>query len=85
MSSSNSFSSVHSNPSASMPYEIEDELLESDFEVDREGGHIDDDSDMEAYFDEPISNPVPIGTRFLIGWYSVINDCRFISVSSHAM
>ena len=58
MSSSNSFSSVHSNLSASMPYEIEDELLESDFEVDREGGHIDDDSDMEAYFDEPIADEV---------------------------
>ena len=58
MSSSNSFSSVHSNPSASMPYEIEDELLESDFEVDREGGNIDDDSDMEAYFDEPIADEV---------------------------
>jgi hypothetical protein len=41
-----------------MPYEIEDELLESDFEVDHEGGHIDDDSDMEAYFDEPIADEV---------------------------
>ncbi len=30
MSSSSSFSSVHSNPSANMPYEIEEELLESE-------------------------------------------------------
>jgi hypothetical protein len=41
-----------------MPYEIEDELLESDFEVDHEGGHIDYGSDMEAYFDEPIADEV---------------------------
>ena len=50
-----------------MPYEIEDELLESDFEVDREGGHIDDDSHMEAYFDEPISDKV---------WLEVYNRKR---------
>ncbi len=57
MSSSSSFSSVHSNPSANMPYEIEEELLESensDFDADHEGSHVDDDSDIEAYFDQPI-------------------------------
>ena len=61
MSSSSSFLSVRSNPSANMPYEIEEELLESeksDFEVGQEGGHVDDDSDMEAYFDEPIADEV---------------------------
>ena len=61
MSSSSSFSSVRSNPSANMPYEIEEELLESeksDFEVGQEGCHVDDDSDMEAYIDEPIANEV---------------------------
>ncbi len=61
MSSSSSFSSVHSNPSANMPYEIEEELLESeksDFEADQEGSHVHDDSDIEAYFDEPIANEV---------------------------
>ena len=61
MSSSSSFSSVRSNPSANMPYEIEEKLLESeksDFEVGQEGGHVDDDSDMEAYFDEPIADEV---------------------------
>ena len=41
--------------------------------------------DVFAVLPTGYSNPVPIGTRFLIGWYSVINDCRFISVSSHAM
>ena len=58
MSSSSSFSSVRSNPSANMPYEIEEELLESDFEVGQKGGHVDDDSDMEAYFHEPIADEV---------------------------
>ncbi len=61
MSSSSSFSSVRSNPSANMPYEIEEELLESeksDFEADHEGSHVDDDSDIEAYFDEPIADEV---------------------------
>ena len=61
MSCSSSFSSVPSNPSANMPYEIEEEQLESeqsDFEVGQEGGHVDDDSDMEAYFDEPIADEV---------------------------
>jgi hypothetical protein len=44
-----------------MPYEIEEELLESeksDFEADHEGSHVDDDSDIEAYFDEPIADEV---------------------------
>ena len=61
MSSSSSFSSVHSNPSANMPYEIEEELLEiekSDFEADHEVSHVDDDSDIAAYFDEPIADKV---------------------------
>ncbi len=61
MSSSSSFSSVHSNPSANMPYAIEEELLESeksDIEADHEGSDVDDDSDIEAYFDEPIADEV---------------------------
>jgi hypothetical protein len=61
MSSSNSFSSVYSNASASMPYEMEDERQESekcDFEVDSEDSHIDDNTDLEAYFDEPIADDV---------------------------
>ena len=60
MSSSSSFSSARSNLSANMAYEIEEELLESeksDFEAGQ-GGHVDDDSDMEAYFDEPIADEV---------------------------
>ena len=61
MSSSNSFSSVYSIASASMRYEMEDERQESekcDFEVDREDSHIDDNTDLEAYFDEPIAEDV---------------------------
>lgn len=57
MSSSSSFSSARSNISANMAYEIEEELLESE-KSDFEAGHIDDDSDMEAYFDEPIADEV---------------------------
>ena len=52
MCSSSSFSSVRSS-SADKEYEIEEELLESeksDFEARHEGGHVDDDSDVEAYF-----------------------------------
>lgn len=61
MSSSNSFSSVYGNASASMSYEMEDERQESeksDFELDREDSHIDDNTDLEAYFDEPIADDV---------------------------
>ena len=65
MSSSNSFSSVHSNGSASTPYEMEDERQESekcdvevDRTVDRKDGHIEENTDLEAYFDEPIANEV---------------------------
>ena len=61
MSSSQSHSSVYSDVSSSMPYEVEDELKESEkssIVADREYGNIDDDgdSDMEAYFDEPIAD-----------------------------
>ena len=63
MSSSNSFSSVCSNVSASMPYEMEDERQESekcDFEIGLEDldedSHIDENTDLEAYFDEPIAD-----------------------------
>ena len=61
MSCLSSFSSVRSNPLANMPYKIEEEPLESeksDFEVGQEGGHVDDDSNMEAYFDNPIADKV---------------------------
>ena len=61
MSSSSSFSSVRSSSSANKRYEIEEELLESeksDLDVQHEDGHVDDDSDIEAYFDEPIADEV---------------------------
>ena len=61
MSSSSSLSSVRSSSSADKEYEIEEELLESeksDFEAHHEGGHVDDDSNVEAYFDEPIADEV---------------------------
>ena len=61
MSSSSSFSSVRSSSSANKYYEIEEELLESeksDLDVQHEDGHVDDDSDIEAYFDEPIADEV---------------------------
>ena len=60
MCSSSSFSSVCSSSSADKEYEIEEELLEgkkSDFKAHHEGGHVDDDSDVEAYF-EPIADEV---------------------------
>ena len=57
MSSSSSFSSVRSSSSANKRYEIEEEL-ESDLDVQHEDGHVDDDSDIEAYFDEPIADEV---------------------------
>ena len=61
MSSSSSFSSVRSSSSANKHFEIEEELLESeksDLDVQHEDGHVDDDSDIEAYFDEPIADEV---------------------------
>ena len=61
MSSSSSFLSVRSSSSANKCYEIEEELLESeksDLDVQHEDGHVDDDSDIEAYFDEPIADKV---------------------------
>ena len=76
MSSSSSFSSVRSNPSANMPYEIE-ELLESeksDFEVGQEGGHVDDDSDMKAYAPS---------TRIRIRLYPQTFCCGFKSLRVH--
>ena len=60
MSSSSSFSSVPRG-SANKHYEIEEELLESeksDLDVQHEDGHVDDDSDIEAYIDEPIADEV---------------------------
>ena len=61
MCSSSSFSSVRSSSTANREYEIEEELLESeksDFEAHHEGDHVDDDSDIEAYLDEPIADEV---------------------------
>lgn len=61
MSSSNSSSSVYSNASASIVYEIEDEHWESekcDFEVDHEDSHIGENTDLEAYFDKLIADNV---------------------------
>ena len=61
MSSSSPFSSVRSSSSANKHYEIEEELLESeksDLDVQHEDGHVDDDSDIEGYFDEPIADEV---------------------------
>ena len=61
MCSSSSFSSVRTSSSANKEYEIEEELLESeksDFKAHHEGGHADDDSDIEAYLDEPIADEV---------------------------
>ena len=61
MSNSSSFLSVRSSSSANKDYEIEEEMLESeksDLEVQHEDGHVDDDSDSEAYFDEPIADKV---------------------------
>ena len=57
MSSFSSFSSVRSSSSANKRYEIEEEL-ESDLDVQHEDGHVDEDSNIEAYFDEPIADEV---------------------------
>ena len=53
MSSSNSHSRIFSNSSISIPCEIEDEFVETEFEVCH-GGHV--DLDEEAYLDEPIAD-----------------------------
>ncbi|XP_028394439.1 uncharacterized protein LOC114544657 [Dendronephthya gigantea] len=64
MSSSSSFSSVNSNTATIMPYEMEDERKESekcDAEFDPdipEDSQMDDNTDPEAYFDEPIADNV---------------------------
>ena len=64
MSSSSLFLSVRSSSSANKRYEIEEELLESeksDLDVQHEDGHVDDDSNIEAYFDELIADEVWLG------------------------
>ena len=60
MSSSTSLSGEHSKSSPITPYEVENELQESeksDIDADRVG-HIqmDEDTDLEAYFDEPLAD-----------------------------
>ena len=62
MSNWTSLSSEHSNSSPITPYEVEDEQQESeksDLNADRVG-HIlmDEDTDLEAYFDEPLADDV---------------------------
>ena len=61
MSSSRSNSSSYSNVSANNLYEVEDELKGSEKSDDEDNANsdndnMDDNSDIEAYFDEPMAD-----------------------------